>query len=307
VVSVASRGITRVNRMDPCYVCGGDPHLPRGKGIRCTGFRTPDTYHHCSREEHAGGLRPTQAAEPTYAHIDNPKCRCGLPHARYGETKSVRAPRNAVAASGKTLSSAHIPRNSTVSERSNGRVRAERRVVRWTPWKIRAADGTLQATHWRVDFADCTKEYPWQRADGSWGMPDGVSPTDLLYGAELLALHPIWAVLIVEGEKSADALRRLIGLTGIAVVATVCGASARLSPAVLALLLGRRVYLWPDFHEAGRRHMDQVASALNGMPAEVRLIRWGQRDKDDAADFVGRGHTWAELRELISTAVRVPC
>jgi hypothetical protein len=267
---------TRFTASNPCPVCGGYPAMPRHQGIRCVGFITDQGYIHCTREEHAGGLEPSSAAVPTFAHIDREDCRCGLPHVRYGAHQ---------------LATRAIPTPT-------------RRIVRRRSWEIKAPDGTLLGRHWRHDYSDGGKEYPWQRPDGAWTQPAG-GIAAVLYGAELVPpADPEWAVMATEGEKSADALRDF-GVGKVVVVATVCGAPAAVSSEAFEVCRGRRVYLWPDYDDAGAAHMRQVADALVGIAAEVRLIHWGERVKDDAADFVERGGTHAELAELVKTALPI--
>jgi hypothetical protein len=127
----------------------------------------------------------------------------------------------------------------------------------------------------------------------------------VLYGAELVApSDPKWAVVVTEGEKAADALRHF-GVGKAVVVATVCGANTPVSSEALEVCRGRRVYLWPDHDDAGAAHMRQVADALLRIATDVRLIQWGERDKDDAADFVERKGTHAQLVELVKAALPI--
>ena len=66
----------------PCPVCCGFDRMPRGEGIRCSGFIGDNpSWCRCSRPEHAGELPIDQRTDPpTYAHkLDGP-CRCGTEH-----------------------------------------------------------------------------------------------------------------------------------------------------------------------------------------------------------------------------------
>jgi DNA primase len=75
-----------------------------------------------------------------------------------------------------------------------------------------------------------------------------------LYGTELLAQHPDHPVVVVEGEKSADALRRIFAGRNIIVVTWPGG-----TPVVLRAdwtpLAGRQVLLWPDADRPGYEAM----------------------------------------------------
>lgn len=68
---------------------------------------------------------------------------------------------------------------------------------------------------------------------------------------------------------------------------TVCEASATPGAEALKVPEGRRVVLWPDNDEAGRKHMDRIAAALQGVASEVRIHRWPDApEKGDAADHL---------------------
>ena len=70
----------RFRRSSPCPVCGGCDEEPRGRGERCYGFLSEDgIYAHCTREDHAGGLRQNPQSQ-TYAHRLVGDCRCGTRH-----------------------------------------------------------------------------------------------------------------------------------------------------------------------------------------------------------------------------------
>ena len=92
----------------------------------------------------------------------------------------------------------------------------------------------------------------------------GVTGTDKrpLYGQDRLAAQPDADVLVVEGEKTADAAQAIVG-RDFAVVAwlggTACSDRINLRP-----LAGRRVWLWPDFDL--QRYRDGHASGGELMP-----------------------------------------
>jgi hypothetical protein len=152
-----------------------------------------------------------------------------------------------------------------------------------TFYAIRDADGEIVAVHERTDGPD-GKRLKWRQPDGTIGL-NGTSSTDLpLYGAENLGSWPMDATVVVtEGEKDADALR----VRGIHVLATVTGASATPSAAVLEALAGRHVVLWPDNDKAGTEHMAHIAKGLEGVAATVRVVTPSGDKGDGAADYSG--------------------
>jgi len=104
-----------------------------------------------------------------------------------------------------------------------------------------------------------------------------------LYGIDRLSGSS--TVIVVEGEKAADALLSI----GVQAVGTVCGANTIPSPGVLAELTGRHVRCWPDNDAVGMAHMEMVARGLEGA-ASVGIVDWADApNAGDAADFVATG------------------
>lgn len=92
-----------------------------------------------------------------------------------------------------------------------------------------------------------------------------------LYGLELLAAAPLLPVLVVEGEKTADAARALISPARQLVV-TWCGGAQAFQHADWTPLTDRRVTIWPDADSAGRRAAAGIASLLLPLAATVSVI-----------------------------------
>ena len=153
-----------------------------------------------------------------------------------------------------------------------------------TVYTIKDAYGRHVADHVRQDKPDDDKECFWRRPDGSWGL-NGTKLSELpLYGSERVVAwgDPEDLIVLTEGEKARDALDRFDAFDALG---TVCGASATPGPGALEVLRGRRICLWPDNDEAGRRHMDRIAEALQGVAAEVLIYTWDDApEKGDAAD-----------------------
>ncbi len=126
------------------------------------------------------------------------------------------------------------------------------------------------------------KQFAWRRG-GTWGL-GGVKAAELpLFLAEHVP-SSTGIVVVTEGEKAADAARRL----GLVAVGTVTGASGCPGPKALEVLRRREVALWPDNDDEGRKHMDRVAHTLAGVAARVGRIAWPDAPpKGDAADFGG--------------------
>jgi len=142
--------------------------------------------------------------------------------------------------------------------------------------------------HVRVPTADGGKRFLWVRPGNHLGLPDGVSSQDMpLYRSEHIEeLSAAAPVVLTEGEKAANALLHI----GIPAVGTVTGAAGTPGDAVLEPLVRLRVYLWPDFDEAGANHMQRIGVALARLGCkDVRTITWpAAGPKADAADLVER-------------------
>lgn len=97
-----------------------------------------------------------------------------------------------------------------------------------------------------------------------------------LYGADLLAQHPDWQVIIVEGEKTADAARRMLADMPIAVVTWPGGCKA-VERANWALLAGRKAVAWPDCDSQRYNESHERAGEMKpyleqpGMAAMLRI------------------------------------
>lgn len=139
-----------------------------------------------------------------------------------------------------------------------------------------------------------------------------------LYGLDRLAAMPDAPVLIVEGEKSADAAQRLVG-DAFACVAWLGGTSTAEHVNVRPLR-GRRVVLWPDFDrqreklsrdeqaagvdpaskpilpfvdQPGPRAMITLAQRMTGLATDVRLVGY-----DPAADRFPSGWDLADAEAM---------
>ena len=169
---------------------------------------------------------------------------------------------------------------------------------------IKDADGRLIAEHIRLDLPDGSKRMFWARPGHTDTGLGGLTPEHLpLYGAELVrGLGPLGRVIVTEGETSALAINRL-GIPGVLAVGTVTGGSSCPGPSSVRVLLGHLTYLWPDADAVGAGHMARLAAVLRTAGHEPRLLVWADAGpKEDAADFVARGGTRADLLHLLATA-----
>lgn len=115
---------------------------------------------------------------------------------------------------------------------------------------------------------------------------------------ELVGSPAAEVVWIVEGEKDVDNLRAA-GL----VATTSPGGAGKWRPEYGEPLRGRRVVILPDNDDPGRKHAREVAVALTGLAADVRVLELQRLPpKGDVSDWLASGHGTAELLNLAESA-----
>jgi len=169
-------------------------------------------------------------------------------------------------------------------------------------WEYRDATGCLFGAVCRFDLPDGAKQVlplTWARhTDGReqfrWLAFAKPRP---LYGLDILAANPDAGVLIVEGEKAADAARTISP----GAVVTWPGGSKAARYTDWTPLAGRKVVIWPDRDAPGVEAAHAVAKALAGIAAKVRVVTppAGPMDGWDLADAVAEGWDRARLIEAM--------
>jgi putative DNA primase/helicase len=105
-------------------------------------------------------------------------------------------------------------------------------------------------------------------------------------------------VVIVEGEKAADALLKLD-------VTATCspGGANKWRPEYAAAFKGADVLILPDNDVPGRQHAETVANSLQSVAAKVRVLNLpGLPPKGDVADWIAAGGTAEQLKALAAEA-----
>jgi putative DNA primase/helicase len=110
-------------------------------------------------------------------------------------------------------------------------------------------------------------------------------------------------VCICEGEKDADNICARLGYA-----ATTCpGGAGKWDNLYNESLRGADVVLLPDNDDAGRRHTEKIAAALQGIAARVRVLDltliWAEcPQKGDISDWLSAGGTAEKFKGLIDAA-----
>lgn len=115
----------------------------------------------------------------------------------------------------------------------------------------------LPLTLWR----DLTGELRWR-----WKAYPAPRP---LYNLDKLAAQPDAPVVVVEGEKSADAATQIFSKS---VVTTAPGGAQAATKADWSSIAGRRVLIWPDADAPGGAYGQTVAAILFELGCEVSII-----------------------------------
>jgi hypothetical protein len=152
----------------------------------------------------------------------------------------------------------------------------------------------------RWDRADGSKEIrPFDAVTGRFTFP---TPRPL-YRLEDLTEAPTAPVVIVEGEKCADALRPLLGPLGY-VITTCWGGAESAGKADLSPLANRpQIILWPDADAAGRTYIETIARNLRELDPKATSFTVAVPDGVpagwDVADAIADG---VDVLELIEAA-----
>jgi Domain of unknown function (DUF6371) len=156
-------------------------------------------------------------------------------------------------------------------------------------WTYHDASGRELLKVARYDTPRGKEFRPWRLDGGKWICKASPDPRPL-YGLDVLAQNPELPVLVVEGEKCADAARTLIG-DRFVVVTWPAGAKA-VSKADWQPLRGRNVTVWPDADQPGHDAATALVARLRGVAAKVAVLDVGERPQGwDVADAIAEGWT----------------
>ncbi len=190
-------------------------------------------------------------------------------------------------------------------------------------WPYKNRTGTIIAYAQRFDFYNAKglreklfRPMSWSSEGNTWVYnKNGLNGSNPIYGVDLLAGNPSAQVLIVEGEKTADAARVLFPEM---VLLTFFGGASSADKCDWSCLGNREVLLWPDadqkadangnilpdHEQSSMKAMIAVARSLEGVAQSTRIVRppEGVRNKWDLADLNETQLTVADLRQRMENA-----
>lgn len=181
-------------------------------------------------------------------------------------------------------------------------------------WTYRNASGQPLFHIYRFDPAGERKQFiplTWcESATGgqAWRWQAVATPRPL-YGLDRLADRPDASVMVCEGEKAADAASHLFP-DWIAV--TSPGGAQAPQQSDWKPVAGRRVVIWPDYDEPGRKYAAVVAKLAKAAgAADVRILAPAVLsstlpDGWDAADALAEGWTADRLAALLAESAPAP-
>jgi uncharacterized protein (DUF927 family) len=134
-----------------------------------------------------------------------------------------------------------------------------------------------------------------------------------LYRLPDLAENPKSPVVIVEGEKAADAAAAIFPQSIVTTSSGGAGAAAKTDWKPLA---GRRVLIWPDHDEPGRKYAEQIAAILAPLDCAVSINdakalaaldprHGGAREPVEKWDAADAAAEWSDLAALRRAAVNL--
>ena len=173
-------------------------------------------------------------------------------------------------------------------------------------WSYRTTDGlgvSFVVARWE------DKEFrPYIYVDDKW-IPKSHPTPRPIYNLDLITKNPDKSILVVEGEKCADAASDLFDR----IVTTWSGGAGAVEKSDWTPLARRKVCLWPDNDKPGKIAMNKLAAMLTSLGAMVSIINLdvlanrhpdehGLPDKFDVADAIEEKWDISDLRQAIKEA-----
>lgn len=136
-------------------------------------------------------------------------------------------------------------------------------------WEYRTVDNELLGYSVRKKKKNGKSFIPWSFQNNEWIMKWYESEIKPIYNAQLLKKYPEKSILIVEGEKTADAATKLLPDF---VCITWMGGSSSAGKIDVENLKGRKVCIWPDNDNPGFNAVEKIKKKLKGVASYVGVV-----------------------------------
>ncbi len=169
-------------------------------------------------------------------------------------------------------------------------------------WRYADAAGALLLAVARFDLPSGKEVLPYTCGATGWRWKAPPAPRPL-YGLDRLAARPDAPVLVVEGERTADAAGALFPEC---VAVTWPGGALATAKVDWSPLAGRHVVVWPDADAPGRKAAEAVATALRELGAASLAVVDVPADWPagwDLADALPEGVTARDLEVRLASAL----
>ena len=178
-----------------------------------------------------------------------------------------------------------------MARNGNGRQHGSAKIV--ATYDYHDESGTLLYQVVRYNPKDFRQRRPKDGGGWEWSVKDVCHVPYRL--RELLTADPAQMVVIVEGEKDVDRLMKE------ELVATCnAGGAGKWRPEYNQYFAGRHMVILQDNDEAGRKHAQQIATALHGVATSVKVLELPDLpEKGDVSDWLAAAGTVEELTRLV--------
>jgi putative DNA primase/helicase len=168
-------------------------------------------------------------------------------------------------------------------------------------WLYRDANGEPWLIAYRYNTKDDKAFFVYDYKARSWIEKNGHKLPDRrpLYRLDVITQRKPGEIILVEGEKCAEALRGLGFLA-----TTTLGGCGQIHKADFSPLSNWTVRVWADADDAGRKYAETAATMLQAVGATPLIVRIpeGKAHGWDVADAVSEGWTVEEIRGQLDVA-----
>jgi predicted P-loop ATPase len=168
-------------------------------------------------------------------------------------------------------------------------------------WEYRLSNGEPAFYVVRREINGKKTYSPYSWTGQSWEAKAYPDPRPL-YNLDKLKSNPGKSVVVVEGEKSAEACAKLFGDS--CVITTWAHGAKSIYKTDWKPLAGHKILLWPDADDVGRKAMNDIASSIGKLCPDIQIIDTKEKPEGwDSADAVSEGMTAESFKKWASEKI----